>query len=84
MQLPTPNTETSSDDEQPKPTLVRSPCSLPKAAGVPVTVVINKDHKRKRYVSESEADEVAISTATDKSCKRRKQNPEIQDSPDPF
>ena len=84
MQLPIPNTQTSSDDEQPEPTLVRSPCSLPTAAGVSVTAVINKDHKRKRCVSESEADEVASSTATDKSCKRRKQNPEIQDSPDPF
>ena len=34
-------------------------------------VVTNKGHKRKRQVSESEADEVAISTATDKSGKRR-------------
>ena len=32
----------------------------------------------------SEAGECAISTATDKSRKRRKQNSEIQDSPDPF
>ena len=37
-----------------------------------------------RQVSESEAGEVSISTATDKSCKRRKQNPKIQASPDPF
>ena len=34
-------------------------------------VATNKGHKRKRQVSESEADEVAISTATDKSGKRR-------------
>ena len=47
-------------------------------------VVTNKGHKRKRQVSESEVDEVAISTATDKSGKRRKQNSETQDSPDPF
>ena len=35
-------------------------------------------------VSESEEDEFPISNATDKSGKRRKQNSEIQDSPDPF
>ena len=34
-------------------------------------VATNKGHKRKRQVSESEADDVAISTATDKSGKRR-------------
>ena len=63
---------------------VCSPCSLPTAAEVPAHAVTNKGHKRKRQVSESEADEVAISTATDKSGKRRKQNSEIQDSHDPF
>ena len=80
----TANNQPSSDDEQPEPILVRSPCSLPTAAEVLVTDVTNKGHKRKRQVSESEADEVPIDTATDKSDKRRKQNSEIQDSPDPF
>ena len=80
----TANNQPSSDDEQPEPILVRSPCSLPTAAEVPVTVVTSKGQKRKRQVSESEADEVPNSTATDKSGKRRKQNSEIQDSPDPF
>ena len=80
----TANNQPSSDDEQPEPILVRSPCSLPTAAEVLVTDVTNKGHKRKRQVSESEADEVPISTATDKSGKRRKQSSEIQDGPDPF
>ena len=80
----TTNNQPSSDDEQPEPILVRSPCSLPTAAEVPAAVVTNKGHKRKRQVSESEADEVAISTATDKSGKRRKQNSETQDSPNHF
>ena len=70
----TANNQPSSDEEQTEPILVRSPCSLPTAAEVPVTVVTNKDHKRKRQVSESESDEVSISTATDKSGKSRKQN----------
>ena len=80
----TANIQSSSDREQPEPTLVRSPCSLPTSAEVPVTAVTNKGHKKKRQVSESEADEVPISTANDKSSKRRKQNPKIHDSPDPF
>ena len=80
----TASNQPSSDDEQTEPILVRSPCSLPTAAEVPVTVVTSKGQKRKRQVSESEADEVPNSTATDKSGKRRKQNSEIQDSPDPF
>ena len=83
----TAKNQPSSDDEQPEPISVRSPCSLPTAAEVPATVVTNKGHKRKRQVSESEAGDVAIITttaATDKSGKRRKQNSEIQDSPDPF
>ena len=66
--------QSSSDDEQPEPILVCRPCSSPTAAEVPVTVVTNKDHKRKRQVFESEADEVSISTATVKSGKSRKQN----------
>ena len=78
------NTQASSDDEQPEPILVRSPGSSPTAAEVPVTVVTNKGHKRKRQVFESKGNEVPISTATDKSCKRRRQNPEIQDNLDPF
>ena len=74
----TANNQPSSDDEQPEPILVSSPCSLPTAAEVPVTVVTNKGHKRKRQVSESEADEVPISTATDKSGKRRKKTPKFK------
>ena len=78
----TANNQPSSDDEQPEPILVRSPCSLLTAAEVPVTAVTNKGLKRKMQVSESEADEFPISNATDKSGKRRK-NSEIQDSPEP-
>ena len=51
---------------------------------VPVTAVNNKGNKRKRQVSDSEGDEVPAIIATDKSCKRRKQNPEIQENQDPF
>ena len=80
----TAKNQPSSDDEQPEPISLRSPCSLATVAEAPTTVVTNKGHKRKRQVSESEADEVATSTTTDKSGKRRKQNSEIQDSPDPF
>ena len=79
----TANNQPSSDDQQPEPILVCSFCSLPTVAEVPVTVVTNKGHKRKRQISESEADEVLISTSN-KSDIRRKQNCEIQDSPDPF
>ena len=80
----TANNQPSSDDEQPEPISVRSPCSLPTEAEVPATIVTNKGHKRKRQVSESEADEVAFRTATEKSGKRRKENYETQVSPDPF
>ena len=80
----TASNQPSSDDEQPEPISVRSPCSLPAEAEVPATIVTNKGHKRKRQVSESEADEVAFRTATEKSGKRRKENSETQDSPDPF
>ena len=79
----TADNQPSSDDAQPEPILVCSPCSLPTTAEVPVTVVTNKGHKRKRQVSESDADEIPISTATDKNGKIRKQNLEIRDSPDP-
>ena len=72
-------TKPSTDDEQPEPTLVCSPCSSPKAVEVPVT-----SRKRKRQVSENEGDEVPVATATDKSCVRRRQNPKIQDNLDPF
>ena len=68
----TANTQPSSDDEQPKPFLSRSPHSSPTPTEVPVTVVTNKGHKRKRQVSESEGDEVPVSTATDNSCKTPK------------
>ena len=49
----TANNQPSSDDEEPEPILVRSPCSLPTAAEVPATLVTNKGHKRKRQVSEA-------------------------------
>ena len=74
----TANTLPSSDDEQPEPTLVCSPCSLPTAVDVPVTILTNKCHERKRQFSESEGDD------TDKNCKRRRQNSEFQDSPYSF
>ena len=64
----TANTQPSSDDEQPESSLARSPRSSPTPTEVPVTVVTNKGHKRKRQASESEGDEVPVSTATDKSC----------------
>ena len=48
----TANTQPSSDDEQPEPTLVRSSRSSPTAGEIPVTVVTNKAHKRKTQVSE--------------------------------
>ena len=82
----TANTQPSSDDEQPESFLARSPRSSPTPTEVPVTFVTNKGHKRKRQVSQSEEDEVPVSTATatDKSCKRRKQNSENQDNTDPF
>ena len=82
--METANIQPSSDDEQPEPTLVYSPRSSPTTAEVSVTVVTNKGHKRKRQVSESEGNEVPISTAADKSCKRGNQNLQIQDSPGPF
>ena len=60
----TANIQQSSNDEQPETTLVCSPRSSPIAVEVPVTVVTNKDRKRKRQVSESEGDEVPVTTAT--------------------
>ena len=47
----TANTQPSSDDEQPKPTLFCSLRSLPTSPEVHDTVVTNKRHKRKRHVS---------------------------------
>ena len=43
----TARNQPSSDDVQPEPILVRSPCSLPTAAEVPVTVVTNKGTREK-------------------------------------
>ena len=80
----TANTQISSDGVQPEGILVCSPHFSPTEVEVPFTVDTNKGHKRKRQVSESEGGEVRVTTVTDKSCKRRIQNPEIQDSPDPF
>ena len=75
----TANTQPSSDDEQLEPTLVCRPRSSPAAVKVHITVVTKIGSKRKRQ------DKVpAATTATDKSCKRRKQNPEIQGNSDPF
>ena len=75
----TANNQTSSDHEELEPILVRSPRSLPAAAEVPATIVTSKGHKRKRQGSERKIEEVATSTAIDKSSKRRKQNSKIQD-----
>ena len=80
----TANTQPSSDDEQPEPNLVCSPGSSPTAVEILVIVVTNKSNKRKMQVSESEGDEVPATTATDKSCKRRNQNPKIQENRDPL
>ena len=44
----TANNQPSSDDEQPEPVLVRSPCSLPTVAKVPVTVVTNQRPQEKK------------------------------------
>ena len=67
----TANTQPSSDDEQPESFLARSPLSPSTPTEVPVTVVTNKGHKRKRQASESEGDEVPVSTATDMSTKTK-------------
>ena len=67
----TANTQPSSDDEQPEPTLVCSPGSSPTAVEVPAITVTNKGNNRKRQVSESKGDEVPTTIATNKSCKRR-------------
>ena len=74
----TANTQTSSDGEQNETILVCSSCSLSTTAEVPDIFVTNKGHKRKRLVSESEADEVLMSTATEKSCKKKKWNPKFR------
>ena len=62
----TANTQPSSDDEQPEPTLVCSPRSLPTADEVSVIVVTNKGRRRKRQVSEREGNEGPITTSTEK------------------
>ena len=76
----TANIKPSSNDEQPKLTLVCSPCSSPKAVKVSVTVVANKDWRS----DGDEGEEGPVTSATDKDCKRKRQNPEIQDNPDSF
>ena len=78
------STKPLTDDTQPEPSLVCSPRSSSKLVEVPVTVVTIKGRKRKRRISESEGDEVPIATINDKSCRRRRQKPEIQDNPDLF
>ena len=65
----TATNQPSSDEEQPEPILVRGPCSLPTDTEVPVLVVPNKGHKRKRQASHSEADEVHISMLLTKAVK---------------
>ena len=73
----TAKTQPSSDDELPEPALVCILGSSPTAVEVPATAVTNKGSKGKQQVFESEGDEVPAIIATDKSCKRRKQNPAI-------
>ena len=68
----TANTQTSSDGEQNETILVCSSCSLSTTAEVSDIFVTNKGHKRQRLVSESDADEVLMSTATEKGCKKKK------------
>ena len=80
----TANTQLSLDDKQPEQTLFCSPRSLPTADKVPATFVTNKGRRRKREVCERERDKVLVTAAIDKSCKMRRQNPEIQDHPDSF
>ena len=76
----TPNIEPSSNVEQPKLTLVCSPCSSPKAVKVSITAVFNKYWRS----NGDEGEEGPVTSATDKDCKRKRQNPEIQGNPDPF
>ena len=80
----TANIPLSSNDRQLEPTLVCRPCSLPTVDEVPVNIVTNKSRKKKWKISESEGDEGPITTAIEKDCKSKRQNPEIQGSPDPF
>ena len=63
--MQTANTQQSSDDELPEPTLVCNSPSSPTAVEISVTVVTNKGRKRKIQISESEGDEVPVTTATD-------------------
>ena len=39
----------------------------------------NKGRRRKRQVSEREEDEDPVDTATEKSCKRKRQSPEFKE-----
>lgn len=57
--MQTANTQQSSDDELPEPTLV---CSSPSS---PTAVEISVNIQRKIQISESEGDEVPVTTATD-------------------
>ena len=58
----TANNQPSSDVEQPEPILVCSPCFLPAAAEIPVTIVTNKDHNRKRQVKQMKFPSVLLLT----------------------
>ena len=80
----TANIQPSSDDEQPEPTLLCSPRPPATADEVLITVVANKSRKKKRNISQNKWDEGPVTTANDKDCKRKRQNPEIQDNPDLF
>ena len=60
----TANTQPSSDDKQPEPTLVYSPGSSPTAVEVPVTV--------------SEGDEVPTTITADKAVKRQNKIPKFR------
>ena len=80
----TANILPTSDDDQPEPTLLCRLRSLSTVVEVFVTVVTNKGRQRKTQISESEGDEGHFATATVKDCKRKRQNPEIQDYSYPF
>ena len=77
-------TQTSSDDKQPKPTLVCNPRSSSAIAEVSLTIVTTKVHKRKGENTENEGDEAPVTTATNKGCKRKRKNSESQSNSDPF
>ena len=45
---------------------------------------LTKAVRKKRHISQNEGDEGPATIANDRDCKRKRQNPEIQDNPDLF